>query len=368
MTAPAVLIFHRPAADGEPALVRWLAEVREALARRQSVLFERSGARGATWVTEWHEGRTFGEVLAQLAPPRGGAIVFGSGAVPRLNAGDTRRLVEAAASGKPKALTNNRYSSDILALGRAAVLRDLPALPSDNALPRWLEERAGFTVADLPGRERLALDLDTPLDVCLATLAPGAAAWLGRTVADAGMEIPRQADLRTLATNPHAELLVFGRAGSTTLAWLERNVRCRVRFLAEERGLRASSPLAIAGTTSRTRRGPRATLSMLLAERGPSAFAEIVANLADGALIDSRVLLAARLGVDESHWPSAADRFNSDLHRAPEIADAWLRDLTASAAAATQPIVLGGHSLVGPGVRLVLGRPGAAARNERALA
>ena len=361
MTAPAVLIFHRPAADGEPRLVRWLAEVREELARRQSALFERAGARPATWLTEWHEGLTFGEVLAQLAPARGGAIVFGSGAVPRLNSGDARRLVEIAASGAPRALTNNRYSSDVVALGQAKVLGDLPALPSDNALPRWLEERAGYGVEELPGRERLALDIDTPLDVCLATIAPGAARWMARAVNDAQVAIPRLADVGALAADSHAELLVFGRAGSATLAWLERNVRCRVRFLAEERGLRASSPLAIGGTPTRTRPGPRATLSMLLAERGPSAFAEIVAGLADGALIDSRVLLAARLGADESAWPSAADRFNSDLHRASEIADRWLRDLTASAVAAPQPIVLGGHSLVGPGVRLILG-------SERALA
>jgi CTP:molybdopterin cytidylyltransferase MocA len=362
MTAPAVIIFHRPAADGEPALVRWLAEVREELARRQSQLFERAGASAATWVTEWQEGRAFGDVLAQLAPARGGAIIFSSGAVPRLTGGDARRLVEAAASGERRALTNNRYSSDIIALGRAATLRDLPALPSDNALPRWLEERAGFAVAELPGRERLALDLDTPLDVCLATLAPGAAVWLRRSVEQAGVEIPRLNDLRAFATDPHAELLVFGRAGSTTLAWLEQNVRCRVRFLAEERGLRASSPLAIGGTPPRTRREPRATLSMLLAERGPRALAEIVASLADGALIDSRVLLAARLGADESGWSSAADRFNSDLHRASEIADPWLRDLTASAASAKEPILLGGHSLVGPGVRLVLGGGGKQAR------
>src|SRR5688500_11679916 len=110
MTAPAVIIFHRPATDTDPPLVSWLAEVREELARRQSALFERAGARAATWVTEWHEGRTFGEVLAELAPARGGAIVFGSGAVPRLNAGDAGRLVEVAASGERAALTNNRYS------------------------------------------------------------------------------------------------------------------------------------------------------------------------------------------------------------------------------------------------------------------
>ena len=258
------------------------------------------------------------------------------------------------------ALTNNRYSSDIVALGRAQILRDLPALPSDNALPRWLEERAGVSVTELPGRDRLALDLDTPLDVCLCALVPGAPAWLRRAVADAAIAVPRLDELRAIVRDPLKELLIFGRSGSRTLAWLERNVRCRVRFLAEERGMRASSPLAIgrssaaAGSPAAATRRPNATLSLLIAQSGPGALAEIVASLADAALIDSRVLLAARLGADESGWPPQADRFASDLHDHAAVNDPWLQALTRSAAEAKQPILLGGHSLVGPGAAVVL--------------
>ena len=71
------------------------------------------------------------------------------------------------------------------------------------------------------------------------------------------------------------------------------------------------------------------------------------------------MLLAHRLGADEARWPAAEDRFASDLLLAERIADPWLAELTTSAAAATIPILLGGHTLVGPGVRLVVGgRPG----------
>jgi CTP:molybdopterin cytidylyltransferase MocA len=360
MTRPAVLIFHRPAAPGDPPLVGFLAEVRGELARRQAALLEHAGAGAAVFIDGWHEGLAFGEVLAKIAPARGGVVVFGSGAVPRLNSLDARRLVAAASSSGNVALTNNRYSSDIVALGRAAVLRDLPALPSDNALPRWLEERARVRVAELPGRDHLALDLDTPLDVCLAALAPGATGWLRRAVADAGIGVPRHHELRAVARDPRRELLVFGRSGSRTLAWLERNVRCRVRFLAEERGLRASSPLAMRATSVAARsasaapRRPAATLSLLLAQRGPEALSQVVAELADAALIDSRVLLAARLGIDESGWPAPVDRFASDLHDHAAVGDPWLHALTRSAAEAKQPILLGSHSLVGPGVAIVL--------------
>jgi len=80
----------------------------------------------------------------------------------------------------------------------------------------------------------------------------------------------------------------------------------------------------------------------------------LVAKLADAALIDSRVLLAARLGGDESGWPPPADRFASDLHDHAAVSDPWLHALTQSAGQANQPILLGGHSLVGPGVAIVL--------------
>jgi hypothetical protein len=355
MSRPAVLIFHRPAGAGEPQLVRFLADVRWELAQRQAELFERAGAAAPSFIDEWYEDQAFGEVMRRLAPARGGVIVLGSGAVARLNLADARLLVAVAASGRAEALTNNRYSSDIVALGRASVLRKLPALPSDNALPRWLEEIAGVAVEELPGRDRLALDLDTPLDVCLAALARGVAPWLRKAIDDAGLAVPRLDDLRSLVRDPVKELLVFGRSGSRTLAWLERNVRCRVRFLAEERGLRASSPLAIGGASPHPARQPNSTLSLLLDERGPSALSEIVAELVDAAIIDTRILLAARLGSDESGWPASADRFASDLHDHAAVKDAWLKKLTRSAAESDRPILLGSHSLVGPGVKLVIG-------------
>jgi len=351
-----VLIFHRPASSGEPELVRLLASVRDELVARHADLFRSAGATEVRFVDEWHQNLAFGEVLANLAPARGGLIVASGGAVPLLNRRDALRLVEAAAADEPRALTNNRYSSDICAVAQARSLRRFPPIPTDNALPRWLEERAGYAIVELRARERLALDLDTPQDVALAALAPTAPGWLRAAARAAHVEVPRRNDLRALADDPHSELLVFGRSGSATLRWLERNVRCRVRFLAEERGLRASTPLAIGGTGQRhARQGrPAATLGLLLDERGPQSLAQIVGGLARGAIVDSRVLLAHRLGADESGWPTPADRFASDLHRTAQIRDPWLRALTESAARSELPIVLGGHSLVGPGIQLLL--------------
>lgn len=376
-----VVIFHHPPRDDDPPLVRLLADARAHLVEHQLDLWGEAGARRVLVVPgredtsarpedasrEDAAGGSFGGRLARLIAEHRirRLVVMGSGAVPLLRVRDAEHLIGAAAAFGRRAATNNRYSSDVCAISDAWALRSIPALPSDNALPRWLEEQAGFSVTDLPGRDRLAIDLDTPLDLALIGLDRRAPAGLAALAAAHELTVPRLEALRALSTDPRRELLVFGRTGSRTLRWLERNVRCRVRFLAEERGLRASSPLAIATDAAprdtrppRPPRPPRATLGRLLAQRGPEALAAIVGELADGAILDSRVLMADRVGHEESHWPSSGDRFASDLLRPDEVTDPWLAALTRSAGTAPIPVLLGAHTLVGPGIRLLLSRLG----------
>jgi len=93
---------------------------------------------------------------------------------------------------------------------------------------------------------------------------------------------------------------------------------------------------------------------MLLERDGPSALSTHLTRLGDAAVIDTRVLLAHRLGADERGWPVPEDRFAADLLLHERIADPWLRELTAAAADAPIPILLGSHTLVGPGLRLAL--------------
>jgi hypothetical protein len=341
-----VIILHpRPAETGGP-LAALLHEARSRLAEHQAGLFARAGADAAR-VDRSPPAATFRERIHELARPlRGGLVLLGAGSVARLTLGDARRLVAVAAGGGRRALTNNRYSSDVCALSDASALRDVPPLAGDNALARWLAEDAGFAVDELPSRARLAFDLDTPLDLALLALLPSPPAGLGLLVAAHHLAVPRLAELRALTRDPGRELLVFGRSSSTALRWLERHTACRVRFLAEERGLRTSRP---------GQRVPRATLGRLLDQRGPEALAAIVAELADGAILDSRVLMADRLGADEQRWPGPEDRFASDLLRPVDVMDPWLRAVTTSAAAAGPPILLGGHTLLGPGLPVLLG-------------
>ena len=267
-------------------------------------------------------------------------------------------LLEAAGGETPAALANHRYSADAIALARADLaLAALPdTLGSDNALPRWLAEVAGIPVADLRGRRRLAMDVDSPLDLLLldgARGAPGGLPLPGE--AESEPVRSRLAALRDRAADPGAELMVAGRMSAADLRWMERGTRSRTRALIEERGLRTAAAGPLVGRPNR--RPARSLLGELLDRDGAGGIGRLMAAFSDGALLDSRVLLAHRLGADERGWPPAEDRFASDLLLADRVRDPWLAELTAAAAGSGVPILLGGHGLVGPGARLALGRP-----------
>ena len=328
----------------------WVAAARARLARHHAERFAAAGARDVGIVAGPPDGLAFGaRVRSIIAADRPvGLVLLGSGAIPLATRRDVRDLVDAAAADDRVALTNNRYSADAIAISHATdVLADLPDLPSDNALPRWLAEVAGYTVRDLRRRWRLGIDIDGPLDlVLIGGAAASGGAGDGATAVDISRVRERLAAVRAVARDPKAEVLVTGRTSAATLAWLERSTAARTRALVEERGLRTS----VAG-----QRPPASVLGALIERDGPGSLGSHLAQLSDAAIVDSRVLIAHRLGADESRWPAAEDRFASDLLLAERITDPWLGELTTSAAAATIPILLGGHTLVGPGVRLVIG-------------
>ena len=114
-----------------------------------------------------------------------GLVVLGSGAIPLATARDLAAFLDAAGADRPVALANNRYSADVVAIAHAEVLAEPPDLPDDNALPRWLEEVAGYEVGDLRRRWRLAFDIDGPLELVLLgdRIRPGGHATFARSTA-----------------------------------------------------------------------------------------------------------------------------------------------------------------------------------------
>jgi len=344
-----VLIFHPPAGPQAGRYERRLAAARGRLAQAHRAGFQAAGATSIRIISDPPAVQPFGSRLAEalVDVPAGGLVILGSGAIALATHADRTAFV-AAARGGAQALTNNKYSADVLAIGDARWLEDLPAdFGADNAMPRWLAEHVGIKVDDLARRARLGVDLDSPIDLILLGRR---AARIDRSESGDAAVVERLDRIRQVLANPRAEIVLAGRTSAGTIRWLERQARCRVRAIVEERGLRASARLR----DDDRQRPPRSVLGMVLDRDGPAALGARLAELGDAAIIDSRVLLAHRLGPDESSWPSAEARFASDMLDPGSIEDPWLASLTWSALAAQIPVVLGGHTLVGPGARLLI--------------
>lgn len=253
-------------------------------------------------------------------------------------------------------VTNNRFSSDafVVAGDLSAALGVLAGLGGDNGAPRALEA-AGFTVRDLSGAPWTRFDVDTPLDLALLRLAtriagtrtldPAIVAFLEGAQLPGGrpLELPRLEDLLAVLRNRNAELLVAGRVPSSAFAYLEEQAACRVRLFVEERGMRAAPA-----------HRPRSLLADWVTEHGGASLIEHLATLGDAVIIDTRVVIAALAGSsDAAAWPSAEERYASDFGDPSPIATPWLRDLTTAAASASVPFLLGAHTLVSDGLRIL---------------
>lgn len=262
--------------------------------------------------------------------------VMGAGALPLLTAEDFAAVREALAKGGNVAVTNNFYSSDLTACSPATALARVGPFERDNVLPRRLRDEAGCKVTVLPRSVRTAFDLDTPADLVVLALSEATPEAIREALpAEESLPLAPYRALMPLLCDPDAEILVAGRVASATWAHLERETACRVRIVSEERGM-ASAP---EGHTARSLAG------RLLEEVGMERFTDELASLADGAVLDTRVLLAHR-----ASRASREDRFQGDLLAPERVSDPWLRDLTAALAAAEVPVLAGGHSLLSGGL------------------
>ena len=230
-------------------------------------------------------------------------------------------------------LSNNYYSADLVAFTPASALTviDLPA--TDNPLPRRLHQQGGLSSRQLDRSAATLLDVDTPADAAVLKRHPACPPEL-RALDTWESELGDRIDaLMRLVTTPERELIVAGRVGAPVWSYLESQTACRVRMLAEERGMQAAG--------RDTSGEARTALGFLYREIGPQGFFARLGELGDGMLFDTRVLFA-HLG-----WqPNAQERFASDLFRADSLADGELRAFTAAAQAAPFPLLLGGHTLV----------------------
>ncbi len=282
----------------------------------------------------------FGRRLAGLVRRyRLEAVLYaGGGAAPLMSPSAWREALADFAAPRPMVVTNNLHSCDWVAFRPAMDLLPLIAdQERDNGLAWVLARKAGLPVRALSPSAPSRFDLDTPADLLIARAHPGTPPHLRGALAGLDWSGAAVEGVLGAMAQEGRQLAVIGRSSSAAWAALEEATQCWVRMFAEERGMIASGRLAQGRV--------RSLLAAYLERVGVQGFFSTLAHLADGVLMDNRVILAAR-----GRWPSRADRFAADLFRWWEVEDPFLRSFSRAAGGAGVPILMGGQSVVSGGL------------------
>ena len=242
------------------------------------------------------------------------------------------------------ALTNNLHSSDWLGISHTvdalAIIHDASR---DNRLAWMLQENWDFDVRVLAGvRPASSMDLDTPSDLAIVRQHPFCPPYLLEAANESALDTAPVEPLIELITGQTGQLALLGRV--SPLAWqaLSKASSCHIRVFAEER-------LMDDDTTRPAENNlfppVQSLIGKLYQVLGPDDFFAELARMVDGAIIDTRVLMAAA-----GQSPSVADQFAADLYWVDAIENDWLRAFTAAANRAPIPVLLGGNGVVTGGL------------------
>jgi len=283
----------------------------------------------------FHFGRRLVSLISRYDMQR--CFYLGGGAGPLLSSSDLAGIADTMLAGDRLLVTNNFYSSDFVAFGPTAILKDLPPPDNDNELAWLLGEDAGLAVRELARTGATQFDVDTPVDLFTLSSHPNAGPHTRAYLDTLALDTSHLDAALPLMLDRDATILVAGRVSSATWSYLERETACSTRVFSEERGMRASG---------RQARGQvRSLLGYYLDAVGMDRFFPTLGTMGQAVFLDNRVIFAHR-----NLWPSAADRFYSDLRRPEEIVDPFVKELTQAAMTAPVPVIMGGHSLVAGGM------------------
>ncbi len=279
-----------------------------------------------------HVGHYLNEVSQKFQAKR--LLYFGGGSAPLLSDIELSHVIDWLVNNESGVITNNKYSSDWAGIINPSLLAYWQdRLPKDNMLGWVLSTEAGLPVKDLAPSASSRLDIDTPTDLQTLDIHPSTQANLRHCLDSLSLDTNRlKAFLRVLA-EPASQVFIAGRLSPEPWRNLNQVTQSWIRVISEERGMISSG------------RQSRGEVYSIFAEHiasvGLEQFFLTLADQVQGALIDTRVLLA-----HHKRWPPDGDRFASDLGLVEQIDDDWLREFTSYATNAPIPVVLGGHGLL----------------------
>ena len=358
------LIMLQGGDGGAHPLIAAMRQLRQACARDELQRVQQSGAYGplivATDDADWarslddlhvtidldssdlpfHFGRRLAEIVDRHQLDR--FLYLGAAAAPLLEVDQYGAIAAAIREADRVVVTNNLHSSDWAAVTPASTIDAwAERLENDNSLGWVLSHEAGLSPLAWSASPASRLDIDVPVDAQIAALHPACGRHLREAVHRLAWDDNRLRAARAVMSKMATRVILAGRVPSWAWAQMERSTQCWVRVYSEERGMRAAGRLQ-AGQG-------RSLLNEHLHAVGLRQFVAGLCELADTILFDTRVLWAAN-----GLWPSASDRYASDLGLVNLISEPFIRDFTRAIVEASIPIVTGGPTLVSGGLWALL--------------
>ncbi len=281
----------------------------------------------------FHFGRHLQQVIREHALDS--VIYFGSGSGTLLSEEQFADLFAFSQRADASALFNNYYSCDFAVFADAKALLPLHLPERDNGIGFLLAD-SGIHCHSLPRSLASQFDLDTPIDLVLLKAAGHGGPRIRAFLDTLDLSHPTLDSLSPLLAERTALVYLVGRVSPVTWQAFERQVACRTAGMIEGRGMKAYAD----------RQPP--VLSSLFSDKGFSEFFHTLEDSSDGAIIDTRPLLAR-----QGQLPDPHERFSSDLFDIPALRDPRWVEFTQQALTCKIPILLGGHSLVSGGLYLL---------------
>lgn len=261
-------------------------------------------------------------------------LYFGGGSAPLLTDSELSEVTDWLVEHDSGIITNNKHSSDWAGIIKPSVLEHWQGrLPKDNMLGWVLSAEAGLPAKDFAPKASTRLDIDTPTDLQVLHLHAHTQLNLRKFLNDLALDTCRLEAFLEVLKKPASQAFISGRLSPESWRRLNQVTQSWIRVISEERGMISSG--------RQSRNEVYSLLADYIDHVGLSNFFAKLATQVQGALIDTRVLLA-----HHKRWPSDSDRFSSDLGLVDRIQDDWLREFTAAAVETPIPVILGGHGLL----------------------
>jgi hypothetical protein len=287
----------------------------------------------------FHFGRRVSEIVKKNN--LGCMLYVGGGSMPLLKPTILEEVIEKLIQARDKyAITNNFHSSDWLGITDGSVLPMLTKwLPRDNMLGWVLQNKGGFIVDTLPPSAGTQLDIDTPTDLVAMRWHPDTPSEMRSFLIN---NLPHESLMRwkkaaQKLNTPGSRVALIGRVSPYLWQMMQSNLEVWIRVFSEERGM-----------TSRGRWGDGSVQSLLghyIDLLGANVLFETLDDMVDVSFVDSRVYMA-----HHGKWPTASDRYASDLFQIQQIKNESLRKFTQAALKSNSPTILGAYGSVSGGL------------------